>query len=110
MLTPAIFIGDDNDNIWDFWEDAWVAGTLLEPHLLTTTQLLIQQGEIDIYLFQEMPAIGTLPAMRELTHIFMSGYGHLIGNFGQVIIPPRNVKFGHWCLCKSDFDNARLLS
>jgi hypothetical protein len=90
MLTPAFYIGDDI--IFDFWVDTWVAGTLREPHLLTATQILVQEGEADIDLFHEMLAIGTLLAMTELTHISMSGYGHLIGNFGQVMIPPHNVK------------------
>jgi hypothetical protein len=63
----------------NFWEDAWAVGTLLEPHLLTATQIFIQQGEIDMDLFHAMPA--------------MADYGHLIGNFGQVMPQPRNVKW-----------------
>jgi hypothetical protein len=93
MLTPAVFLGDDEDIIWDFWEDAWAVGTLREPHLLTATQILVQQDEMDMNLFRAMPAIGTLPAtMPAPTHVSMADFGHLIGNFGQVMHQPRNVR------------------
>jgi hypothetical protein len=39
-----------------------------------------------------MPAIGILPAASTPTHISMANFGHLIGNFGQVMRQPRNVR------------------
>jgi hypothetical protein len=86
MLTKAIYSG--NKIAFDFWSEVWAPGTLREPHLLTATQQLIQEGHEIIDLFHDMSATETLPRMMTITHTSMSGYANMIGNFGQVIIPP----------------------
>jgi hypothetical protein len=54
MLTPFVFLGDEESDIeWEFWEHAWAVRTLHEPHLLTATQILVRQDELEMDLFRD---------------------------------------------------------